>query len=420
VCIEGRASRPKPGGGACIPRPTALYIVSMTKITPYLTLALLAGLTLGCGGAPAPEMEETETSSGPRYLAYFGTYTRGDDAGKGIYAYRFDAGTGEMTDLGLAAEVANPSFVAIHPNNQYLYAVTEDFEGEGAVSAFSIDHETGKLTLLNQVSSGGSGPCHLNVDASGKMLAVANYGAGSTSSFQINADGTLSEAVSVIQHEGSSVNERRQKGPHAHSVNFSPDNRFVITADLGTDELYIYKADPATGNIEPNVPPSGKVAPGGGPRHFTFHPSGKFCYAINEMGNTVTAFKWDAETGAMEEIQMISTLPEGYSETSHTAEVRAHPSGKFLYGSNRGHDSIAVFSIDQATGKLTAVEYASTQGETPRNFNLDPTGQYLFAENQNTNNVVTFSIDQETGKLTPTGQVLNVPKPVCLRWVPLN
>ena len=356
----------------------------------------------------------------PHYLAYFGTYTNGDNAGKGICVYRFDAGTGKMTEIGLAAEMASPSFLAIHPNNRFLYAVTQDARGEGAVSAFKINHAAGKLALLNQVSSQGSNPCHLNVDATGKMLAVANYSGESTVSFPVREDGTLGEATSVIQHQGSSVNETRQKGPHPHSVNFSPDNRFLITADLGTDELYVYQADPSTGRIRANDPPTAKVKPGGGPRHFTFHPSGKFCYAINEIGNTITAFRWGAERGAMEEIQMISTLPEGFTETNHTAEVLAHSSGKFLYGSNRGHNSIAVFSIDPATGQLTAIGHTSTGGKTPGNFNLDPTGNYLFAENQDTNTVVTFSIDRQSGKLTPTGQVLNVPRPACLRWVPVS
>ena len=385
------------------------------------SFTLFAVFAISCSG-PAPEesAQKEESPSGAQYLAYFGTYTKGDNAGKGIYVYRFDADTGKMTEIGLAAEIANPVFIAIHPNNKYLYAVTEDLSGEGAVSAFEIEHATGKLKELNQVSSKGSGPCHLNVDATGRMLAVANYSGGNTVSFPVNEDGTLGETTSVLQHEGSSVNERRQEGPHPHSVNFSPDNRFLVTADLGTDELYVYQADPATARISPNDPPTAKVKPGGGPRHFTFHPSGKFCYAINELGNTVTAFRWDAERGAMEEVQMISTLPEGFTETSYTAEVLVHPSGKFLYGSNRGHDSIAVFSIDLATGNLTAIERTSTQGETPRNFNLDPTGKYLFAENQNTHTVVTFSIDQQTGKLTPTGQVLNVPRPMCLRWVPLS
>ena len=398
------------------------WLIPMLRKARFLTSsALLAMLAIGCSGPTYEESAQKEESlSGPSYLAYFGTYTKGDNAGKGIYVYRFDAGTGKMTEIGLAAEVANPSFIAIHPNNKYLYAVTEDASGEGGVSAFEIDHATGKLKELNQVSSQGAGPCHVNVDATGRMLAIANYWGGTTASFPVREDGTLGEATSVLPHQGSSVNESRQKEPHPHSVNFSPDNRFVITADLGTDELYVYQADPATARISPNNPPTTKVKPGGGPRHFTFHPSGKFCYAINEMGNTVTAFMWDAQRGTMEEAQMISTLPEGFTETNHTAEVLTHPSGKFLYGSNRGHNSIAVFSIDPATGKLTTIERISTQGETPRNFNLDPTGTYLFAENQDTHTVVTLSIDQQTGRLTPTGQVLNIPRPVCLRWVPLG
>ena len=387
------------------------------RISISIVSALVVFLAAACGpGGEEPPAEEE--SAAKQYLAYFGTYTQGDS--EGIYAYRFDSGSGEMTSLGLAAEVANPSFLAIHPNRRFLYAVTQDFEGGGAVSAYTINHDTGKLTLLNQVSSNGNGPCHVNVDSTGQMIAVANYGAGSTASLPIKEDGSLGEAASVMQHEGSSVNEARQKGPHAHSVNFAPDNRFVVTADLGTDEIYIFRTDPETGTIEPNDPPTAKVHPGGGPRHFTFHPSGKYSYAINELDSTVTVFSYDTTGGSMEAIQTISTLPEGYEETTHTAEVVAHPSGKFLYGSNRGHDSIAVFSIDQATGKLTSVEQVSTQGKTPRNFNLDPTGRYLFAENQATDDVFQFSVDQETGRLTPTGQKLSVVAPVCLRFVELD
>ncbi len=387
------------------------------RISIWIVSALMLSLWVACGPASEEPSAEMEPAA-KQYLAYFGTYTQGDS--EGIYAYRFDSGSGEMTSLGLAAKLENPSFLAIHPNRRFLYAVTEDFEGGGAVSAYEINHESGKLTLLNQVPSSGNGPCHVNVDTTGKMIAVANYGAGSTASFPIKEDGSLGEAASVMQHEGSSVNEARQKGPHAHSVNFSPDNRFVVTADLGTDEVYVFRADPATGTIEPNDPPSAKVHPGGGPRHFTFHPSAKYSYAINELDSTVTAFQYDAERGAMEVIQTISTLPEGYEETSHTAEVVAHPSGKFLYGSNRGHDSIAVFSVDQATGKLASVEQVSTQGKTPRNFALDPTGAYLFAENQATDDVFQFRVDQETGRLTPTGQKLSVGAPVCLRFVELD
>ena len=387
------------------------------RISIFIVSALIVSLGAACGPGTQQPAAEAE-SSAKQYLAYFGTYTQGDS--KGIYAYRFDSGSGEMSSLGLAAELANPSFLAIHPNRRHLYAVTEDFEGGGAVSAYEINHETGKLTLLNQVPSKGNGPCHINVDATGKMIAVANYGAGSTASFPIKKDGSLGEAASVMQHEGSSVNEARQTGPHAHSVNFSPDNRFVVTADLGTDELYVFRVDPTTGTIEPNDPPTAKVHPGGGPRHFTFHPSGKYSYAINELDSTVTAFQYDAERGAMEVIQTISTLPDGYTERTHTSEVVAHPSGKFLYGSNRGHDSIALFSVDEATGKLTSVEQVSTQGETPRNFALDPTGAYLIAENQATDNAVVFSVDQDTGRLTPTGQTLDIPAPVCLRFVELD
>ena len=444
VEVRGQGLKDRSGSGrlaccaaGCPPRAGLLYcgnwpsrsagaalagrIRNMNKVYCWTKWWLLAVLMVGCGGtAPPAPSEQTEEVGVGQYLAYFGTYTRFEDGGQGIYAYRFDPSTGQMTEIGLAAELADPAFVAIHPNHRYLYAVTE-VSGDGGVSAFGIDRATGMLELLNRVSSQGSGPCHLNVDATGRMLALANYGSGRTVSFPVQQDGRLGEAASVIQHHGSSINPDRQKRPHAHSVNFSPDNRFVITADLGTDELYVYRIDPAAGTIEPHDPPSAKVHPGGGPRHFTFHPSGKFCYAINEMGNTVTAFRWTAESGAMQEIQMISTLPKDYSGTDNsTAEVLVHPSGKFLYGSNRGHDSIAVFSIDPTSGKLSAVDHTSTQGKTPRNFNLDPTGRYLFAENENTHTVVGFAIDPETGRLTPTGQVLSIPRPVCLRWVPLG
>ena len=377
---------------------------------------------MGCGSAPDESMTNSGASSGedsgPAYLAYFGSYTRGDS--EGIQVYRFDAGSGKMTPLGLAAKITNPSFVAIHPNHRYLYAVTEAGQGKGAVSAFEIDKESGKLKPLNQVSSQGAGPCHLNVDATGKMLAVANYGGGSTSSFPINEDGSLGEAASVMKHEGSSIDEKRQKKPYGHSVNFSPDNRFLITADLGADKLFIHKINPETATLEPNDPPSVSVKAGGGPRHFTFHPSGRYAYVINEMGNTITAFNYDAQRGALEEMQMISTLPAGYAQVTHTAEIRVHPSGKFIYGSNRGHDSIAVFAVDESTGKLTLIEIVPTGGETPRNFNIDPTGKYLLAENQSSDSVVVFKIDQITGQLTPTGDVIATPAPVCLRFVPLS
>ena len=252
------------------------------------------------------------------------------------------------------------------------------------------------------------------------MLALANYGSGSTVAFPVLEDGRLGQVGSPLPHQGSSIDPERQQEPHPHSVNFSPDNRFLIAADLGTDRLYVYRTDPKTATLEPHNPPWSQVDPGGGPRHFTFHPCGAFCYAINEMGSTVTAFQWEAEGGVMRQIQMISTLPDGYHELSHTAEIVVHPSGKFLYGSNRGHDSIVVFSIDPGSGRLAVVDHTSTQGKTPRNFNLDPTGRYLVAENQDSDSVVIFSIDAQTGRLSPTGQLLSIPRPVCLRWVLLS
>ena len=356
------------------------------------------------------------------YLVFVGTYTRPGKS-QGIYAYKFQSATGKLTSIGLAAEIASPSFLTIHPNQKYLYAVTEAYgvggEKGGAVSAFAIDAAAGKLNFLNRVSTKGGGPCHLNVDKTGKALVVVNYGTGSTASMPVMEDGRLGEAASFIQHAGSSADPSRQKGPHAHSVNISPDNRFAIVADLGLDQVLVYKLDPAKATISSNDPPFTKVAPGAGPRHFSFHPNGKFGYVINEMGNTVTAFAWDAPKGVLKEIQTLTTLPADFKGVSHTAEVLVHPSGKFLYGSNRGHDSIAVFSIDKSKGTLTPVDRTPTQGKLPRNFRIDPTGNYLIAANMNSDSMVIFRIDQKTGKLTPTGDVIQLGSPVCIKFVPL-
>jgi 6-phosphogluconolactonase len=324
----------------------------------------------------------------------------------------------------LAAETVNPSFLAIHPNRRFLYAVGEvmEFQGQksGAVSAFSIDPATGKLTFLNKMSSRGMGPCHVSVDKTGKCVLVANYGSGSVAALPLKPDGSLSEATAFVQHTGSSVNPERQKGPHAHSINLSPDNRFAIAADLGLDQLLVYRFDPEAGSLTPNDPPFAKVNPGAGPRHFAFHPNGQFGYVINEMQSTVTALAYDAANGAFQELQTISTLPEDFKEENSTAEVQVHPNGRFLYGSNRGHNSIAVFAIDAAKGTLTPVERVSTQGRTPRNFGIDPTGSWLLAANQSTDNVAVFRIDPDTGRLTPTGQVLDVPSPVCVKFLAVD
>jgi 6-phosphogluconolactonase len=348
------------------------------------------------------------------YIVYVGTYTR--ETSKGIYAFRFDAATGKLAPLGLVAEIESPSFLAVHPNQRFLYAVSET-DG-GSVAAYSIDRQSGKLTHLNTVSAKGGGPCHINLDKTGKTAAVANYNTGSVAAFPVAADGRLGEASAFDQHKGSSVNPERQKGPHAHSVDFSPDNRFLMSSDLGLDKVLIYRVDPAKGSLTANEPAFGNVKPGSGPRHFAFHPSARFAYVINEIASTVTAFSYDASRGALTELQTLSTLPEGVSgEKNSTAEIEMHPSGKFLYGSNRGHNSIAVFAVDQQKGTLTLIENASTQGGPPRNFALDPSGQYLFAGNQQTDTIVLFRIDAQTGKLTPTGEKVALDAPVCIRFV---
>lgn len=349
--------------------------------------------------------------SAENYFVYFGT---GD---KAVYVSTFDSDTGALSEPQIAASVQRPNFLELHPSGNSLYVCSRGAGPEGLLVAFRIDRSTGMLTKINQQSTGGVGPAHVNVTKDGNTAAVANYTSGSTSSFRIGPDGRLAARTSVMQHEGSSVDPKRQTGPHSHSVNFSPDDRFVISADLGLDQLLIYKVDPATSALFPNDPPFATVPPGSGPRHFTFHPSGRFAYAINEMGNTVSAFAWNAKAGALSPLQTISTLPEGYSEASHTAEVLVHPIGQYLYGSNRGHDSIAVFAINQETGKLTPVEREPVQGKTPRNFRLSPEGKWLFAANQASGEVVVFRIDESTGELTPTSTRVKVSSPMCVRFL---
>jgi len=376
----------------------------------WLAPVLFAAVALGA-----------DRASGSDYLAYIGTYTQKNS--KGIYVFRLNSSTGKLTPLGLAVETTSPSYLAIHPNHRFLYAVAEvnNFGGQksGAVSAFSIDRSTGKLTLLNQVSARGSGPCHVMVDPTGKTLLVANYDSGSVAALPVGQDGRLREASAAIQHHGTSVNPERQEGPHAHCINNSPDNRFVLAADLGLDEVLVYRFDPARGSLAPNDPPFGKTPPGAGPRHFAFHPNGRFVYVINEIQCTASTFSYDAQRGALKLLATVSTVPKDYKVTKDdsTAEIRVHPSGKFVYGSNRGPDSIAVFSVDSTTGTLHPIEYVSTQGKTPRGFNIDPTGSYLIAGNQDSDSLVVFRIDQKTGRLTPTGQKLEAYAPVDVEFV---
>ena len=351
---------------------------------------------------------------------YVGTYGKG--AGRGIFVSELDRKTGRLSPANLAAEAVNPSFVAIHPSRRFVYAVGEidDFNGKrsGGVSAFAVNPKTGQLKLINQQSSGGPGPCHLVVDATGNNVLVANYDGGSVACLPLKKDGSLEKASAFIQHAGSSVNPARQRGPHAHSINLDAGNRFAVAADLGLDKVLVYRFDAKKGTLTANDPPSVSVKPGGGPRHFAFHPSGKFAYTNNEITLTLTAFGYDANKGVLNELQTLSTLPIGTpTKGFNTAEVRVHPTGKFVYVSNRGHNSIAIFTVDQKTGKLTAAGHKSTGGETPRNFNLDPTGRFLLAANQGTNNVVVFRINRKTGQLTATGSEIKVPSPVCIRFM---
>jgi len=287
----------------------------------------------------------------------------------------------------------------------------------GIVAAYSIDPTSGKLTELNQQTSGGKGPCFVGLDRDGTNAFVANYGDGVVSVIPIATDGSLGVPSSRVQHEGKGPNEKRQQGPHAHSFFVDPTNRFALAADLGIDKVMIYKLDAATGVITPNVPPTANVAPGAGPRHLAFAPSGKFVYVVNEIGNTVSAFKWDADHGAMEEFQTVTTLPDDFKEQNTTAEILVHRSGKFLYASNRGHDSIAVFSVDPASGKLTPQGQTPTGGKTPRNFNIDPSGKWLLAAHQNSDTIKVFSIDPSSGALTTTDHQIQVGSPTCIKFV---
>jgi 6-phosphogluconolactonase len=359
---------------------------------------------------------------GADYLMYVGSYTTG--AGKGIYAYRFDTASGKATPLGVAAETPNPSWVTVDAKGRFLYAANEmgnrGGEPGNTVSAFSIDRSTGKLTFLNKFPSRGGGPCTLAIDKTGKWIAVSNYNTGSVAVLPIGADGKLAEAVGFVQHEGSSADQRRQRGPHAHTVVFSPDNRYLLVADLGLDKVLVYRFDAAKGTIVANDA-FGKLAPGSGPRHIRFHPNGKVLYTISEMASTMTAFQFDAAKGSLTEFQTVRTLPADFKGNSSTAEVQVNAKGTVVYGSNRGADTIAVFSVDPKKFTLTPVDYTPSQGRTPRFFTLDPSGAWLVVANQDGGNVVLFKVDAKTGKLTPTGQIFtDAPAPVTGVFVPVK
>ena len=345
---------------------------------------------------------------------FLGTYTNGES--KGIYSCRFDDETGTLTDYRLAAETPSPSFLALHPNGKFLYAVNEtnDYLGEdsGAVTAYAItDPAGGELRKLNTMSSHGAHPCHLAITPGGRAVIIANYSGSTVASIEIKADGSLGRTLTRITHKGSSVLKPRQAAPHPHAVNLDPANKFVFIADLGMDEVLCYEL--LEGGRLSKQHSTTKIAPGSGPRHFAFHASARFGYVLNEITRTITAFRYNARNGELSKIQTISTVPEGWTRGS-TAEIFIHPGGRFLYCSNRGHDSIACFRIDPDSGRLTLVEIEKTGGRTPRNFNLDPSGRWIIAANQSSGDLHVFSIDQATGALEPAAGRIEMPNPVCV------
>jgi 6-phosphogluconolactonase len=356
-------------------------------------------------------------SSAQNVRLYVGTYTSGRS--EGIYICSFNPVTGEIKQVATVKGVANPSFLAIDRLRQHLYAVNEveDFGGKpsGAVSAFRIAAKTGMLTFINQQPSMGGAPCYVIADNSRRFVLLANYSGGNVSVVPVR-DGTLGTPVDVVQHHRDSTGAEPQQVPHAHSIVFDKANRYVFAADLGLDRIMIYQFDSRQGKLKANDQPWAQLKSGAGPRHFTFHPSERWAYVINELDSTITAFAYDKARGRLNEVQTIDTLPSGFRDRNSCADIHISPSGRFLYGSNRGHDSIAVFAIDPLTGKLTVVEHVPTGGKTPRNFAIDPSGGFLLAANQNSDNIVSFRIDPKRGTLQPTGHSIEIPTPVCLRF----
>lgn len=353
------------------------------------------------------------------WRVYIGTYTGGKS--EGIYLFTLNAASGKIEGLTLAATVENPSFLAIHPHEPWLYSVGQGMgpggERMGLMSAFSMDAQTGLLTLVNQQSTVGEGPCHVAIDHAGRHALAANYGNGSLVVLPIGEGGALGEACDYKAHEGSSIHPERQKGPHAHSVTLDPTGRYVFVADLGLDKLMTYRYDDASGALASHEPAYAEMAPGAGPRHFAFHPTGRFAYVVNELDNTITAFSYNADQGRLESIHSVTTLPEDFDAPNTTAEIRVHPLGRFVYASNRGHDSIAAFLVNEESGHLTPLGQTPTGGKTPRNFNVTPDGKLLLAANQQTDTVVVFRINPDSGALEETGQVVEIPSPVCVLFL---
>jgi 6-phosphogluconolactonase len=349
----------------------------------------------------------------------FGTGQVLQGKGKGIHVYRFDTLSGALEPYGLAEGVRNPSYLAFHPSRRYLYAVNEykQFEGRasGAVSAFALDPDRGQLTFINQKATSGTDPCHLTVTRSGDCMLAANFASGSFCVLPLRPDGSLGDDGDFVQHQGSSIDPKRQAGPHAHGVTLDLQERFAFIPDLGLDRVMIYELDAARARVKPNRTPWWTARPGAGPRQLVMHPGGRFAYLINELNSTMTAFCYDAEQGALEEMQTLSTLPEGFEGHSTCAEVQITPEGNLLYGSNRGHNSLVIYAIDPAQGTLRLVGHASTRGSIPRNFTVDPSGSWVIVANQDSDNLAVFRIDHASGALVPVGEPVVAPTPVCVK-----
>jgi 6-phosphogluconolactonase len=385
----------------------------------------------------------SQSESGGDYWVYFGSYTgfvymkeglpAGSSRSKGIYVSKFQPATGELSKPQLAAEITNPAFLAIHPNHRFLYAVTEDplslgpnFDHSSYVSAYSIDSATGKLHLLNTLTTGGTSTCYVSIDKTGHYLMFANFGSSSVTILRIKDDGSIGEQTAFMKHVGSGKDPAFQSKAHPHSIDVSPDNKYAVVSDLGVDKLFIYKFDAPTGTLSPDQPAFVQAEAGGGPRHFTFDSAGKFGYSIHEMSGYITVLAWDAANGSFTKIQDATSLQPDFIGGNDSAEIAIHPNGKFLYESNRrfrgpdmwGPDSIGVFAIDADKGTLTEIEQVPPGGAMPRNFAIDPTGSYLFAANELSGNVALFKIDASTGRLSPTKTDLRIDVPVCIVFLP--
>lgn len=361
--------------------------------------------------------EGSQSRSGER-LIYVGTYTSAGS--RGIHLLRFNPETGGLVNAGLVAESVNPSYLALAPGGSRLYAVNEvatlDGQPGGGLTAFAISPSTGQLRRLNQVSSGGAAPCYVTVDPAGKHVLAANYSGGNLIVVPVSADGTLGVASDRVQHTGTGGNPQRQSGPRAHCVVFTPDRRHVAAVDLGIDKVIIYRWDPGTGRLVPHPRGEFRTRPGAGPRHIEFHPNGRFAAVINELDSTLLSCSWDGVKGELKEVQAVTTLPTGFAATNYCADLHFHPGGRFVYGSNRGHDSLAIWRFDPQTGQLTLVGHESTGGRNPRNFVIDPSGRWLLVANQGSDSIIVFRIDPLTGKLSRTGEPVTISMPVCLKF----